>query len=173
MTRSISLRALDVAVALEVALRPAPTFASLSSSLRISASTAHESIQRLDASGLVRRRAEGLRANVAALEQFVCFGVRYAFPAVRGRRVQGVPTAHAAPTLSALLCGEVYPVVWEMAAGDTLGEAIAPLLPSAPAIVAQVPDLYELLAIVDVMRVGTARDREVATQLLQTRLCGT
>lgn len=51
-----------------------------------------------------------------------------------------------------------------------VGEALEPLVPAAAMLAESAPPLYELLTLVDAIRVGTARDREAAGALLGTRL---
>lgn len=167
---SLVLRPLDVAVALDLALRPGPTFAQIATDLGISQSTAHEAVRRLLAAGLARKSSRGYFTNLAALEEFLVHGVRYAFPAHRARRQRGVPTAHAAPVLRDEFDGEVDPVVWPSARGSVVGASVEPLLDSAPDLAQRRPELYDLLALVDALRVGTARDREVAGRMLTARL---
>lgn len=97
-------------------------------------------------------------------------GVRYAFPAQIARRMRGMPTAHSAPILCEALSGHEDPLIWPLRSGTMVGEALEPLIHSAAAIAERTPRLYDLLAIVDTIRVGTARDREVAASLLRQRL---
>jgi len=164
------LQPIDIAVALAIALHPHATYAALADTLEISTSTAHQAVQRLLASGLVRKLRVGLEANTGALEEFLSHGVRYAFPAHRGSRRRGVPTAHAAPVLHGALDGGVDPYVWSSAEGTVVGVALVPLVKSAARLATRHPALYAALALVDAMRVGTARDREVAGRILADRL---
>lgn len=164
------LRPLDVVVALDVALSGQATFSKMSQDLAISPSTAHQAVQRLLAAGLLRKSSGGLSPNLAALEEFLLHGVRYAFPASRMRRQRGVPTAHAAPVLRDTLDHTLEPVVWPSARGQVVGTAVEPLLDSAPDLAERRPALYDALTLVDAMRLGTARDREVAGRLLRDRL---
>jgi hypothetical protein len=165
-----TLQPIDVSVGLSIALRPHPTFAALADELRISPSTAHQAVKRLLLSGLVRKAAHGHVADVEALEEFVVHGARYAFPAIRNRRQRGVPTAHAAPIFEGVLDQDIDPLVWPSALGSVVGGALEPLIPSAPTLATRHPALYDLLTLVDAIRVGNARDREVAGALLSERL---
>jgi hypothetical protein len=63
-------------------------------------------------------------------------------------------------------------VVWPSAKGKVVGAAIAPLAPSVPDAALASPPLYELLALVDALRIGAARDREAAGPRLAHRLAG-
>ncbi len=167
---AVLLQPVDVAVALSLAGRSTPTFAELGAQLRVSASTAHASVKRLNAAGLVHTRGGRHNVNIAALEEFLLHGVRYAFPAHRLRRQRGIPTAHSAPVLQQVLSGLVDPLVWPSRMGTMVAEGVEPLIPAAASLAEHAPRLYDLLTLVDAIRVGTARDREVAGTLLGERL---
>ena len=167
---TVVLQPIDVPVALSLAERPGPTFAELGNQLGISPSTAHASVRRLTAAGLVQTRGTRHDVNIAALEEFLLYGVRYAFPPHRSRRQRGIPTAHSAPALHGVLGGEVDPWVWPSSRGTMVGGALEPLIPAAASFAESAPRLYDLLTLVDAIRVGTARDREVAGGLLTKRL---
>jgi DNA-binding Lrp family transcriptional regulator len=164
------LQPIDVSVGLSIALRLGQTFAALADQLGISPSTAHQAVKRLMLSGLVRKAGHGHVADVAALEEFLLHGVRYAFPAIRTKRQRGVPTAHAAPVFQHVFDSNIDPLVWPSALGTVVGMALEPLLPSAPSLASRHPALYDALALVDAIRVGNARDREVAGQMLTKQL---
>jgi hypothetical protein len=168
------LRPIDVPVALHLALYPDGSYGKLAHEMGISPSTAHQSVRRLVYAGLVRQTSEARRGvNVAALLEFLQHGIRYAFPAQRQRPRRGVPTAHAAPVLREDLDTDADPVVWPTSRGDVVGAAIEPLIQSAPEMPQRCPAMYELLALIDALRIGTARDREVAGNLLTERLLRT
>ena len=105
----------------------------------------------------------------AALEEFVLHGVRYAFAPKRTGVVRGLPTAYAAPVLASRISvadDDIAPV-WADAHGERRGEGIEPLYPSAPVAAREDPRLYALLALVDALRIGRARERRIAEQLLR------
>ncbi|MBL0169508.1 MAG: MarR family transcriptional regulator [Gemmatimonadaceae bacterium] len=166
----VVLQPIDVPVALSLCLTPGQTFARLGAGLRISPSTAHQAVRRLVTAGLVFTRGARHEANVAGLEEFLRHGVRYAFPPERGRRQRGVPTAHGAPGVHGTLGGDIEPLVWPSPSGKIAGTSLTPLAPAAADLIETQPELYELLALVDLFRVGTARDRAVAGELLSKRL---
>ena len=166
----VVLQPVDVPAALSLSLRPGQTFARLGTELRISPSTAHQAVRRLSAAGLLFSRKGRHEANVGGIEEFIQHGVRYAFPPERGRRQRGVPTAHSAPCVHGILHGDVEPLVWPSPRGKIAGISLTPLLPAAAELIEEHSDLYELLTLVDLLRVGTARDRAVAGELLRKRL---
>lgn len=157
-------------MALTLLDHPQSTYPDIARRLHISLSTAHSAVKRLQRAGLVTRLRGHLRVDRSALEEFLVHGVRYAFPAQRERQKRGVPTAYAAPVFAHDLDADVEPVVWPSSRGATIGSAITPLIPSAPIIAEESRELYDLLALVDALRIGTARDREAAKALLAHRL---
>jgi hypothetical protein len=106
-----------------------------------------------------------------AVEEFLLHGVKYAFPARRGEATRGRPTAYAAPPLNATIAaGEELPPVWPDPTGEVRGVTFEPLHKSAPKAVERDPSLYELLALLDALRDGRARERAIAERELSARL---
>jgi hypothetical protein len=62
------------------------------------------------------------------------------------------------------------PPVWPHPEGDQRGFSLMPLYENLPLAAKAFPPLYELLALFDALRMGQAREREIATQLLNERL---
>jgi hypothetical protein len=62
------------------------------------------------------------------------------------------------------------PPVWPDANGEYRGLEFAPLYRSAPQAAKRDPVLYELLALVDAVRGGRARERQIAGDELKKRL---
>ena len=144
------------------------TYAQLSQELGMSASEIHAAVRRSAEAGLIEPVTRvPLRKP---LEDYLLHGVRYAFPAKRGSLARGIPTAYAAPPLSAQISLDELPPVWPDSEGQTKGYAIEPLYRSVPKAVKSNPKLYELLALVDALRVGRARERKLAEEELRKRL---
>ena len=104
------------------------------------------------------------------LLEFLVHGAKYAFPAVRGPVTRGHPTGRAAPVLrERIVGGDDLPPVWPDPEGTTRGESLSPLYGSASALKAVVadPELYAAVALVDAIRGGSARERKVASDLLE------
>jgi hypothetical protein len=109
--------------------------------------------------------------NRANLKEFLIHGVKYAFPVHRGGLVRGVKTAHAAPPLKEQLAESFEPPpVWPDAEGTVRGLEFSPLYKNVPAAARRDPKLYELLALVDAIRDGRAREREIAIRELTMRI---
>jgi len=163
------LKAQDIVVLLKlVSKAPDWTFNQIAEELGLSASAVHRSLERAARSGLYH--AYQRQVNRAALLEFLLHGARYVFPPVRQGEVRGMPTAWAAPPLSEqLLSSRDNPPVWPYARGKVRGIALEPLHPVAPEAAARDPRLAELLALLDAIRIGNARERGLAGEELGRR----
>lgn len=163
-------RSLDVVVWLKLLSSASPkTFAQLSHELGMSASEIHGSVNRGAAAGVIDPRSRvPLRKP---LEEYLLYGVRYAFPAKRGPVTRGIPTSYAAPALAHYFSpSDDLPPVWPDPHGSTRGYALEPLFKPIGKAVAQDPMLYELLALVDAIRDGRARERKLAEDRLKAAI---
>lgn len=142
--------------------------AQLSANLGMSSSEVHAGLKRLKQSRLVK--SDGTPIRSAAREVFR-YGVPYFLPTVRGELTRGMPTAYAAPPLNAhIVQGSDPPPVWPDPEGSVRGQALVPLYRSVPFAAQQDPALYEWLALVDALRGGSTRERQLAGKLLDERL---
>lgn len=167
------LKPQDLAVALKlVTLGGARlTYAELAKRLRLSQFEAHAAVQRLMAARLAVDLGEGPRPVMAALRSFIVSGAPYCYPAVRGEVTIGFPTAYAvSPLKDLVLFSQEMPPVWPHPEGTARGSALLPLYEKLPLAAIDDPKLYELLALFDALRMGQARERELATKLLEERL---
>ena len=105
-----------------------------------------------------------------ALRLFVQHGARYCFPATRGGTMRGMPTAYAAPPLNVQIVAPNEPLpVWPHKQGTVRGEAYYPLYPTVPDAASRNARLYELLALFDAVRGGSAREHGLAIKALNER----
>lgn len=144
------------------------TFPKLANALGMSASEVHAAVQRASASGLVDPKTRAVRRT--ALLEFLVHGLRYVFPPVWLGITRGVPTSYAAPPLASHFASAELPPVWPHPDGSVRGEGLAPLYRSAPAAALRDPKLYEWLVLVDAIRAGRARERQLAVKELESRL---
>lgn len=85
--------------------------------------------------------------------------------------MRGIPTAHSAPPLSHIIQSkDDDEYVWPSAKGEMRGQAIEPLYSSVLEAVKKDTKLYELLTLVDAIRVGRVREQELAKTELEKRL---
>ncbi len=147
------------------------SFAALADQMCLSVFEAHACVSRLLASKLLTDIDGQLRLQMAAFEPLVLLAAAHVFPPVRGEVTMGFVTAHgAAPLRSKLLLADDLPPVWPPPDGDTRGVSLLALYPKLPAAALKDARLYECLALFDSLRIGQARERELAKTLLQERL---
>jgi len=148
-----------------------PGYAALAAELGMTASEVHAAVKRAVAAQLARKENSKPIVILTTLRSFLLHGARYAFPATQGSLSRGVPTGYAAPPLKELILAGNDPVpVWPSKDGTARGIALYPLYPSVPQAAARNPELYELLALFDGVRAGSARERALASELLKKRL---
>ncbi|MBR6930904.1 MAG: hypothetical protein IKH61_11870 [Bacteroidales bacterium] len=140
----------------------------LSESLGISAAEISFAMERNRVAQLVS--SDKKRVNVLALKEFLVYGVKYCFPAQLGRIVRGIPTASSASPVNQAIASNGNIVVWKDPLGSVRGQAVTPLFPAAVEASKKDPNLYALLAIVDALRIGNARERQVAIDCLDQYL---
>ena len=166
----MELKPQDVVVALKLCVLKTPgTYAALGKSLGISASEAHAAMRRLTEAGLADPDTKSIHR--AKLRNFITHGVPYAFPAKTQEVTRGMPTAWAAPVMKDLISqSDTLTPVWPDPNGTTKGVAVKPLYPSVVMAALLDPALYDLLALVDALRIGRARDKHIADEALNSRL---
>lgn len=170
----MELKPQDLLVLLKVAAHPPQrcTYAALGKALAMSASETHASVRRALASGLAvaPARGEWLPVRPSMLE-FMVHGVRYVWPATVGPVKRGVPTAFGAePLASQLTAAPGEAPVWAYPTGSAKGPTLSPLYRTAPQAALADPALHRLLALLDALRVGRARERSLAATLLDVEL---
>ena len=172
------LRPQDVFVLLKLHAGDDPTVSvsRLAESLSMSQSDVHRALKRAQQSGLLSVEGSGTNphkrtVNRLALLEFLIHGVKYAYPPERGTVTRGVPTAWASRALKKKfkIASDDLPPVWPHPAGKTRGLEFSALWKTAPEATSGDDEFYELLALVDAIRGGRARERQVATRELEQR----
>lgn len=165
----MDLKPQELLVLLKVCAHPDQkyTFAALAQELVMSAAEVHASVKRAIGAGLVHQRGRGDWSPIRpALQEFLVHGARYAFPAVVGPVKRGVPTAYGAEPLASQLQNTGDVPVWAHPQGSARGPSISPIYRTAPAAAVADPALHRLLALLDGLRIGRVRERELAASLL-------
>jgi hypothetical protein len=140
----------------------------LAGQMRLSQFEAHAAVQRLIACRLARVEEDGsVRPVIQSLHPFVFYGAAHVFPAVRTEITIGFPTAYgASPMREHVLFADEFPPVWPHAEGTTRGPGLLPLYPDAPLAAQTDNALAHLMTLFDALRIGQAREREKAGELL-------
>ncbi len=133
------------------------TYAGLGRALHISPSEIHAASRRLRQAQLLSPDGHPIRSS--ALE-FLIHGFKYVFPAeYRPRLTRGIPTAHAAPVAAGVFTQDDERIpVWPSPLGTRKGHGIEPLYPTVVDMVEDDSGLYALLALLDMIRMGKARE---------------
>ena len=167
------LKPQDILILLKlVALDSAPwSYGELAKQLGMSASEVHTAIKRCLSAHLAIKQEQTITPNHRNLLEFLVHGMRYVFPPERGELTRGITTAYAAEPLKQQFAGSTEPPpIWPDAEGDTKGITLKPLYKSAPFAAKKDNQLYELLALIDAIRIGRARERQLAIRELSARL---
>lgn len=139
----------------------------IANELGMSQSEVSQSLNRSKYAGLINGARKSV--NKLALVEFLLHGITYAFPQQPGAIVRGVLTAHSAEPLNKEIhSSEKY--VWPYAKGVDRGQTIEPLYSTIVEASLKDRDLYELLTLVDAIRVGRAREKEIAKKDLEKRI---
>lgn len=106
--------------------------------------------------------------NKKALFNFIQHGLRYVFPVKPAEVTRGIPTTFSAPVLQEKLlsAGELQ-MVWPDPRGKEMGQAVKPLYQSVPHAVRRDKALYAYLALLDAIRMGNARESNLALNILK------
>jgi hypothetical protein len=158
------MRPHDIVVLLKIiSLNSDWRHADLAYQLDIAQSEISESLNRSAIAGLISPDKRKVFKN--ALLKFLEFGLPFVYPADFGPIERGMPTAHSADILkdqfaSAQAC------VWPYAKGTMKGHAIQPLYPKQIMAAMRDQRLYDMLALIDAIRVGKAREKAIAIEHL-------
>jgi len=135
--------------------------------LAISQSELSKSIARSKNAGLLDET--GRKVRRLSLMEFLESGIAYVFPQRPGAIVRGIATSHSASPLKEQIKSDEN-FVWPSARGKMKGQAITPLYKSAPDAALKDSILHEMLALVDAIRVGNAREKKLAVAELRKRI---
>ena len=139
--------------------------------LSMSPSEVHAATKRSLAAQLAVKREGRLIPNIRNFEEFLIHGLRYVFFPEWGGATRGMPTLFAASPLAEEIVPSAEPVpVWPDPDGEVWGASFSPLYKSAPKAARTDPELYELLVLVDAIRGGKARERNIGIREIKIRL---
>lgn len=142
---------------------------SLAFELCLSPSQINSAFKRLVSAGLITAYHPPHKPEliIKACEEFFIHALKYIFPAKLGEIARGVPTSYSGPSLrkQIILGGDPAPV-WPYGEGEERGVALKPLYSSVPESVSKHPDpiFYDLLTLIDAIRSGRAREKQLAIQ---------
>ena len=169
----IQLRSQDIVIAVKILQMPHSkwSFESLGETIGIGHNQAHLAFKRLIACNLISH--EFRRPIKNNLVEFLVHGVRYVFPPQWVENTCGIPTAASAPIFEGkLVSNEV--IVWPAKGYKRLakGRGLMPIHDSAMSASKSDPKCYDILAAIEAVRSGGAREREVASSVVKDLIVG-
>ncbi|OGT45697.1 MAG: hypothetical protein A3E82_03335 [Gammaproteobacteria bacterium RIFCSPHIGHO2_12_FULL_38_11] len=144
---------------------------SIAFELCLSPSQINSAFKRLVAAGLITPYHPPSKPQpiIKACEEFFIHGLKYVFPAKLGEMARGVRTSYAAPSFKGeISLGSDAIPVWPYGEGEERGAALKPLYSSVPESVSKHPDplFYDLLTLLDAIRSGRAREKQIGIKRL-------
>jgi hypothetical protein len=144
----------------------------ISQAIGISASEVSKGTRRLIASHLVVERAGSVFAEAGALVEWLCYGVRYAYPQESVGYGRGMATSWNCPVLDSDMTPPSPPIVWPVPGGESEGALIKPIHDSVPLAARHDDDLYRAMSLLEAIRGGKPRELAIARDLLTKLIKG-
>ena len=173
-----TLKPQDVFIACQLAIagKANVTHAWLSKSLHLSPSTVFEGLKRCRQAKLVsdsapRGSEREVKVMRSRLYEFLVHAVPVLYYPRRSAPVRGIATATFSPAFRERFTkpGDLI-MVWPYSKGKEIGEGLVPIYPTVPIACSKSPALYELMATIEVLRVGKAREKAAAEAYLENLL---
>lgn len=164
------LKPIDLLVGLKILYNPGRGQLDLASKLCISSSQVNSAIKILLTSNLLVLRDNRAYPILNAFEEFILFGLKYCYPIKVGEPTIGIPTAYAAsPLAKKITLSSDHIPVWPYINGNAKGLALEPLHKNVPKALIEFPDpgLFTCLVLIDALRIGRAREKNLAIKLLR------
>ncbi len=138
----------------------------IAESIKVSAGEVSKGTKRLASSRLVVERDGGVFAESGSLLEWLCFGVRYAYPQESVGYGRGMPTSWNCPILVSELVPPSPALVWPVSNGNIDGALIKPIHDSVPFAASRDENLYRVLSVLEAVRGGKPRELAIARKLL-------
>jgi len=161
MRKHNGMRPQDVAILLKIVLlgKNEWQYQDLARSLCIIGAEVNASLNRSKLAGLIDHNRK--RVNKQALYEFLQHGIQYVFPIQPGALTKGIPTAHSHPDIKEQIVSEGI-FVWPDINGTEIGQTIEPLFNTQVRAIREDPGLYEVLSLIEILRVGKTREKNIA-----------
>ena len=156
-----TLKSQDILVLLKVLCegRKKWKYASLQAHLHLSVSAIHRSLERCVRARFISPSPFN-DIHILNISEFLIHGIAYVFAIEPGKMTRGIATAHSAPPLNKKVISEKEIFVWPYHEGTLRGQSIEPLMKHVPEIAQHDKSLYEMLALIDAIRIGRTSEKE-------------
>jgi predicted transcriptional regulator len=170
MRKHNGMRPQDIVILLKIITKGSTPWQNkdLSQELNISQSEISDSLNRSAMAGLIESDTKK-KVYRQSLMEFIQHGLHYVFPATPTGMVNGIYTAHSHPFMKNKFknIDTAFEYVWPDFKGEVRGLAIEPLYKETVKAIRQDQNLYKMLALIDVIRVGRVREFKVAIEELE------
>jgi hypothetical protein len=147
------------------------SYGRMATTLWMSPSEVHAGVKRLIKARLATAHRDCIIPNARNMESFLFNGLPYVFVPDLGEITRGMPTGYAGPVLSSFFqTDEDLPPVWPDPDGEVRGQSFSPLYKSVPKAAREDQRLYELMSLIDAIRGGRARERQMASDEIKKRM---
>lgn len=111
--------------------------------------------------------------NTKALFKVIQYAFPYFYPIEQTGMTYGLKTGFSAPILSdKLISGGEIPYIWATEQGNTFGLGIEPIYKSVPFASKHDEYVYSCFALIDALRAGQPREKNIALDMLEQILIG-
>ncbi|WP_317930133.1 hypothetical protein [Halioxenophilus sp. WMMB6] len=148
------------------------TVRELAEQLSLSAGEVSKSAKRLLVAHLLVEREGIYYAEANGLAEWLCYGVRYAFPAQALGYGRGMATAWNCPLVNTEIVPPQPAAIWAVSGGEQEGVIVEPIVSGVPLAAANDALLYQALALVDAVRLGKPRELAIARAHLKSLITG-
>lgn len=138
----------------------------LGEAIGISASEASKGAKRLISARLLVERDKAFYVETNAFQEWLSYGVRYAYPIQSPGFGRGMPTAWNCPLITGAVLPPSPPMVWSQPGGGLEGVFVEPIHSTVSLAASNDDLLYQLAALVDAVRLGKPRELVIARDLL-------
>lgn len=106
--------------------------------------------------------------NKRALFDIIKYAIPYVFPIEKTASTKGIPISFASPFLyHKIMATKQMPLVWPDPKGFILGDGIIPINKAVPHAVKRDPLLYEILVLIESVRMNSPREKKIALDTLE------
>ncbi len=163
------MKSQDILVLIKILLKEPKSWnmARIAHELFMSKSEISLGIKRLKNNGLLIERIDD-KATIPseyAMKEFFIHGLKYIYPKEIGKICRGTETGSSYSLNNDINDnGEIY--VWAYEFGDKKGSSIKPLYRTVPKAVEVDKELHNILSLIDIIRIGKAREVKLAKEKL-------
>jgi len=167
----MNLKPQDIVVLLKLLVlnRSKWSYNTMGYELGLSPSQVHSAVKRCAQARLLTSSTSQPEPIVSNIKELILHGLKYLCVPKQGEQTRGMPTSWAAAPLKSYFRSNDLPPVWPDPEGTVRGFSFEPIHKSAIQAAKSDPELYELLVLIDAIREGRAREKKIATELLEDK----